>query len=187
MADTPPRARLRALSSHPVSPSPAVSAGFLDEPVFMFKPEEGYSACYGSRLQLEALAMIPTGIRWPSGRQTAHWMVDRWQWTLSLTDRKSRECKDLPVSNPADYWCLLWYLTRDSSDWAEVTNKKRESAHLTFLRTDEGKAYAARESRLWWQAQQDRTFARFMCHVLAFTARSKRHARNFSVQGGRHA
>ncbi len=163
---------------------------FFDEPVFMLDPEAGRSTCYGSCLQLESLGLIPADIRWPSGRQTAHWMAGRWQWTLSSIHRTRGECKefkDLPMARSADCWCLSWYQVRQSWDCPDERRlKERDRAKVAFLSSKEGQARAAAEHRRWWAAQQDQQFAQFMRGVVALSSDRERQAGSFQLQGGRH-
>ncbi len=187
MADTPPRATLRAPVPQHAAVSPSLINEFLDEPVLFIDCAFGSTEFYGTRTQLEVDRLIPGEAPWPEPGQFAGWMDGPWHWTLRRALRKDCRGKRLPITGKADYWRLRRHRMGEALEACEIRLKTRELAEMMFRSTAEGKAYAARESRRWWEAQQDRAFARFMCHVLAFTARSTRHARNFKAHGGGHA
>ncbi len=119
----------------------------------------------GTRAQLEAEGVIPSGTAWPDGGQSVEWEIGRVRFGL-------RRCRPEWLKGPmrlwvtGDWWCLRGQL-RNGPDYlrSQIIDKERELQALMFQHSATGRRQWHEQWNRFQAAQRDARFQAFKALV----------------------
>lgn len=119
----------------------------------------------GTRSQLEAEGVIPTGINWPDGCAIYRWECGRLRYSLGRT-------RPAGLKGPMTLWVKgdWWFLRCEFNDGLShasrrIIQKKRELAAEIYFHSEVGQREWSARRELYWKTREDRSFQHFKSKV----------------------
>lgn len=163
MAQSAP-APLRAASAYPAA-TPTVTPE-RELKVYISTRSFGFWEYKGTRAQLEAEGVIPSGAQWPQGKRLLFWSQGGLCFWLQRA-RPEGTKGPMSVWASGDWWRLRCRTSNDinCADW-RIKQKARELAQAIYDQSPQGKSEWHERFSRYWAAHSDAAFQAFKATLL---------------------
>lgn len=132
------------------------------ELVVVLNPHDlDFSEYHGTRAQLEAEGVIPSGTQWPLAYNGLRWKSGKFDfWLRRMRPMGAKGARKLFID--CDYWCLRWELTDQPHFLVkEARRKSRELDEAIYRCTEKGVAEMNKRVQRYFASLDDEKFQAF--------------------------